>query len=535
MKTIAPFLLTLASLAPLPAQDRHIGPDTPTGSTGPARFVGPMLASFDREKAMEHIAFTDRFYREPGNDGFEAVVDRVLTTLRAHGFGEKEHLALEVIETRDAPGWSPVRATLSVLDEQGEATTLLAFGPDDDRNRTMLPTGAPGGTVEGRAVFDPDDVEEGTILITGSPPGFIARRVKAAGGIAILSARISGYNRDTSGKDRHLDAIIYGRVRGGNDLMVGQISLRVHDKLRALAKEGPVRLRFEAEVKKTPRKLRTVVATFVGHSEPNTVVPIAGHIQEPGAVDNASGVGGLLEAVCALTRAIDSGEIPRPRRSVAFVWGNEMEQSRVYLDHTKRTAIAAISADMIGASRAQTGAWPLLERDPDPGAQTLLPPDEHTPWGAGRVRDGMIHPNGLSLIARLALRDVARAVGGWETREHPWEGGSDHDIFIRSGVPAVLLWCFTDFAYHTSLDRLSHVDPEVTRRMATVIVATALSIADPADGDLDRYRAAVELDRKLRVGAAEGVENESLVLDWKKWFEGVDAWLVEHLSPDQSR
>ncbi len=535
MKKLAAITLGILAVSALTAADRHVGPRTPDGDAGPARFVAPLLAGFDREKAMEHIVFADQFYREPGNDGFEAVVDRVLATLREIGFGEKEHLALEVVETRETPGWSPVRATLSLLSDDGTSTPLLAFGPGDDRNRTMLPTGVQSGTAEGEVVFVLEDVKPGTILVTGSPPGSVGRQAAGAGAVAVLSARISDYNRDPSGAERHLDAILYGRVGRENDLLVGQISLRVHDRIRTLAKEGKVRLRFEAETKQTPRKLRTVVATILGRAEPDRVVAIAGHIQEPGAVDNASGVGGLLEAACTLARAIDEGTISRPRRSISFVWGNEMEQSRVFLEHTKRTVIAGISADMIGASREQTGAWPLLERDPDPGAKTLLPPDEHTPWGAGQVRDGMIRPNGLSLVSRLALRDVARAVGGWETREHPWEGGSDHDIFLDRGIPAVLLWCFTDFAYHTSLDRLEHVDPEVTRRLATVIVATALSITDPVEKDLERYREAIALDRELRVGAAQEAENPDLAKEWESWYAGVEAWLVENLGGEKGK
>ncbi len=186
---------------------------------------------------------------------------------------------------------------------------------------------------------------------------------------------------------------------------------------------------------------------------------------------------------------------------------------------------------MIGASRQKTGALPLLERDPDPGALRVLPPDAHTPWGAGRVREDAILPSGVSLIARTALRDVADRVGGWETREHPYEGGSDHDIFLRAKVPAILFWCFTDFAYHTSLDRLDHVDPEVMRRLAATILATALAIADPAAGDLDRYRAGLALDAETRLGAVAGAaelsdkERARSTELWKAWFTGVESWL----------
>ncbi len=526
---------------PATPPDLHIGPATPPGGAGPAAWVGPIHAAFDPDRALEHVAFVDRFHREPGNPGFEAVLDRVIRTLRAAGFSEEGERTLEIVETRECEGWSPVRARLTHLGEErkGEDEVLLAFDADDDRHRTMLPTGARGGVVEGRVVFSTEAVEPGTILVTGEPMTMAAARAHRRGALAVLGIRLESYHQDPAGGDRHLDAIVYSRVRGSTPLPVGRISMRVHDRLRALATDGPVRVRWEAEVARSPRKLRTVIATITGAIEPDRVVAIAGHVQEPGAVDNASGVGGLLEAAVTVSALIEAGTLPRPARSVAFIWGNEMEQSRVYLDHlgregSTRTALAAISADMIGASRAATGAWPLLERDPDPGAIELLPPDAHTPWGAARVRRDSIRPNGLSLVARLALRDVARAVGGWETREHPYEGGSDHDIFLREGTPAILFWCFTDFAYHTSLDRLSHVDPVVMRRLATAIVATAWSLAHPGPEDLPRYREALALDRELRLGAARGAEREELAAMWEEWFAGAADWLERECRPPTS-
>jgi len=87
---------------------------------------------------------------------------------------------------------------------------------------------------------------------------------------------------------------------------------------------------------------------------------------------------------------------------------------------------AAIAADMTGESESATGAIALLERPPDPGAITLLDPDEHTPWGAARVDERSLKPSGLALVARSALVDVGQLVSGWKTREHPFEGGSDH-------------------------------------------------------------------------------------------------------------
>jgi hypothetical protein len=136
-----------------------------------------------------------------------------------------------------------------------------------------------------------------------------------------------------------------------------------------------------------------------------------------------------------------------------------------------------------------------------------------------------VKPNGLAVIARTALHDVARRVGGWPTSENPWEGGSDHDVFLRSDVPAVLLWHFTDFTYHTGLDRLEMLDGEELRRTCVAVMALALAVVDAQPADLDRYLASLELERALRVQAARTAEREDVVEDWDAWSLGAAEWL----------
>ena len=282
------------------------------------------------------------------------------------------------------------------------------------------------------------------------------------------------------------------------------------------------------------RPLRTLCATVRGAEAPQEAVVIASHVQEPGACDNASGVAGLLEGARALAELLKAGELTRPRRSLVFLWGDEFRQSEAWLEATERRAVGAISSDMTGQSKQKTGAIALLERTPDPGALVPLPPDEHTLWGAGAVDEQDMIPNGLAIMARCAMADVARAAGGWETAEHPWEGGSDHDIFLDRGIPALLIWHFTDFAYHTSLDRLEHVDLEEVRRTGVAIMATGLALADSRPGDLERYLLTLDRERSLRVAAALEAEDAATAEAWEKWSTGARLWLrVQCLNLEQ--
>ena len=256
-------------------------------------------------------------------------------------------------------------------------------------------------------------------------------------------------------------------------------------------------------------------------------VAISSHVNEPGAGDNASGVVGMQEAAHALAAAIRSGAIPRPARSIVFIWGDEFRMTESWLAAGLRKTIVGISADMLGQSQNRTGAIALLERGPDPGAVRTLLPDVHTPWGAGEVDPATLVPNGLAVVARCAMVDVGVHAGGWVTRDHPWEGGSDHDIYLARGIPSMLIWHFTDFTYHSNLDRMEMIDLDELRHSCCAVLAAALAIADPLPTDLERYLASLDLEREVRIQAALGADDEELVQSWEDWCTGARHWLRE--------
>jgi hypothetical protein len=180
---------------------------------------------------------------------------------------------------------------------------------------------------------------------------------------------------------------------------------------------------------------------------------------------------------------------------------------------------------MVGESRRETGALPLLERYPDPGAVEAIPPDQHSLWGARDVEpEWLERPNGLALIGRCAMADVSLVSGGWETSENPYEGGTDHERFIQHGVPAILFWHFTDFAFNTSLDRIDMVDGEEMRRMSVAAVAAALAVAAPRASDLDRYLESNLDEYHLRAEAADAAGKPEMKEAWELWCTGVRHW-----------
>ena len=63
------------------------------------------------------------------------------------------------------------------------------------------------------------------------------------------------------------------------------------------------------------------------------------------------------------------------------------------------------------------------------------------------------------------------------------------------------------------------------------VMATALAVADPAPGDLERYLESNELERSLRVRAAEAAQEDGVASKWNAWCEGAAAWLRDLCAP----
>ena len=97
--------------------------------------------------------------------------------------------------------------------------------------------------------------------------------------------------------------------------------------------------------------------------------------------------------------------------------------------------------------------------------------------------------------------------------------------YLERGIPAVLVWHFPDFAYHTSLDRLEHVDAEEMHRTGVAITTAALAIADARPTDFDRYVRSLRGEVDMRLSACVEAGDDATAQLWKDWFTGARLWL----------
>src|SRR6185295_2839030 len=137
------------AVAPAAGVFKHAGPSVAAGGSGPARFALLCWEAFDAERALQLAEYVDRFWREPGNFGYEAVLARLQEELTGLRFGEDPTRTLQWIETPLAdPAWTPLAGKLVLRTQSGERV-LHAFAEPEGRDRLMLPVNAPSADVEG--------------------------------------------------------------------------------------------------------------------------------------------------------------------------------------------------------------------------------------------------------------------------------------------------------------------------------------------------------------------------------------------------
>ncbi|NNE68779.1 MAG: M28 family peptidase [Rhodothermales bacterium] len=316
------------------------------------------------------------------------------------------------------------------------------------------------------------------------------------------------------------------------------LSYAAQAELRQALAAGDVTLNVTTDVAWTPdAEELTVVAHIQGETLPDEQFVFSAHIQEPGANDNASGVGAQLEMARVAAELVRQGVVSLDR-SLVFLWGQEIRSTARYIqqDSTRATGIKwGISLDMVGENTEITGGTFLVEKMPDPSAVWTRGDDSHTEWGGRPLTLEEMMPHYLNDYILNRARETAQD-SPWLVGANPYEGGSDHVPFLRADIPSVLLWHFTDQFYHTDQDRIDKVSAEELARVGRTALVAALGLlsadATSTTGILQEVERAAE-DR-LRVEALLGRSAVAEGASIESQLEIIDAWTDWYLAAFQS-
>ena len=245
---------------------------------------------------------------------------------------------------------------------------------------------------------------------------------------------------------------------------------RQGEMLRTLLRQGTVCVRAEINSRVYDGAFHSATGVILGAGEPEKEILFVSHLYEPGANDNASGVGVGLELARSLNAAIAQGVVPRPRRSIRFLFNWEGYGLYAWLArHAERVPdlLGGLNIDEIGVDQAK-GASVLH----------LFMPPASNPSCTGH------------LLAHLCAEILSPGIR--------WKAVSDRAEIINDTISSdpnldVPLPCLIQYPsrnYHSSADRLGTLSAEVMERIG-LVSATQLYFLAASDAKAARWLAHV--------------------------------------------
>ncbi len=301
-----------------------------------------------------------------------------------------------------------------------------------------------------------------------------------------------------------------GKQKSTFGFALSVIQTRELEALLANGEKVVVRARVRAEVR-VPGYHYGVTATFPGSTYPEEEIVLTCHLDHPspGAHDNNSGCGALLEIGRALKALTDDNSIERPKRTLRFywtphIWGADM----LYAAHPEllKRAVANINVDCVGIDQTKVSS----------ALSIVLPPYSRASFL------GDIFANLLNYVTLCNNNQMKHVPYGPEMKDQdgsgnvfngrlfPYVGLSDHEFFNAGtvGVPGVMMIDLPFVGHHTQKDELSALDPTQLKRAAFLAATAAYTIAAagpkeaPAIIDEIYYRGRMRLETEMKLAAA---------------------------------
>lgn len=528
---------------------------TQNGKNSSDEYLKILNEEITGDLAFETTAFVEQYWRVVGNTGFNKSIYWVADYLEKAGYvNEDEATEDDILTYRiekrplKKPTWESVDATVIVV---GDEASLL----EHDTNRNMIAlnsfsTSEEGVTAEVVHVDDMKKLEsyevKGKIVFAETHPSRIFKQVVSEkGALGIITYNNPSYlqpeKNKTSIQFRSIPLDTISKSWGI------ALSYQAKEKLKASLAKGKTELNVRIKTNIYPSEELTIVADIKGSELPDERLVFSAHVQEPGANDNASGVGAALEMATVTAKLLKEGKFI-PKRTLTYLWGDEIISTRRYVqdDSLRAKNIKwGISLDMVGEDTEKTGGSFLIEKMPDPSAIWTRGNDKHTEWGGRPLKKEDMTPHYLNDFVIKKFKEQGK-IANWKVNSNPYEGGSDHVPFLRGNIPSVLFWHFTDQFYHTDNDRIDKVSKVTLKNVSVGSLAIAFELLNSDENTAtsilkDIEHAAIarlneELHQsKLAIDNGETLESQiDIIKTWEDWYLKTSNSVIDMLEDQPS-
>jgi aminopeptidase YwaD len=367
--------------------------------------------------------------------------------------------------------------------------------------------------------IDPKNYEgesvEGKIVLTNGPASRVMRLAvweRKAAGVIFYRTEDAIEHPDLIGT---VQLVPWTGPNGEVPTFTFSVSYRTGHELKQRLAVGEKLTAFaEVEVNTGPGEYPEVRAEIPGTDPSLPVVLVYAHdnSRNTGGANNLTGVGCTLEVARLLNNLIATGVLPRPRRTIRFMWGSE-HYGITYHFHNNpddlKNILAMVNIDMIGYNQQSARAVFHLYRSPSSNPSFI---DDIVQSFVDRVgaENSIAIRNSRFLSVRPTegfLDPIFAPTGSTEqfhyTIESFW-GPSDHEDAQTLGINAILLNDFPDVFLGTQQDTPDIAgDPTQMRRGVVIAASSTYFLASAQSSDVPRLLHNAVTKAKMRLAARE--------------------------------
>lgn len=514
-----------------------------------------LAAETSGEEAKRNLDFVTLQHRMRSGTQFDAATDHILKKLESYGLDavstvefnadgrtmygtqrarplwEVEFAELWEVKKDASADARPVRVR-RLADWQAVPLSLAQDSLSGEASGVLIDIGA--GTAD--ADFAGKNLR-GKLVLTSSQPGAVVERaVGQLGAVGIVSyapnQRSAWWKEDARlVRWGHLSSfpktksfafmVSLGEARKLQQRMQLGEEILLQANVTARHREGKYRF-AEAAILGDDRLLRSEEIVFTCHLD---------H-PRPGANDNASGCVSILEVARTLQTLINRDILPRPKRTIRFLWPAEIEGSIMFLaEHDDVSRLKAnIHMDMVGGGPVTKSLFRISG-----GPMSLPTFISDIGFEIGHFVNAQTEA--FSGGADVAFPLIA-AEGGKEPLMAMMEGldmGSDHDVFREGSfrIPGLYLHDWPDRYIHTNFDLAANIDPTKLKRAAFIGAVTAVILANLGSDDAADILALLRrnaLQRSADLVERLAVLNDSDVADVARIHFDVERAKIDNLA-----
>lgn len=442
------------------------------------------------EKAHETVKQITQFYRSPGSQGYHAATNIIADMLRKNGFADLEVTRYPIdgeveVNNRVFPlSWEPYDAKVRIINPIQEDIVDFDIAPSTlawwsaptpvagiDAEVIDVGTGEHESDYEGKALSG----KVVYIRTTDRPEGwtYASSLALQKGAIGILT----DYFLYPMPPDRVQEDVpnsvqllrLGANNHGKYQAWACSVNYEVGKKLDELLKIGPVTIHAEINCKSFKGEGQNLLATIQGSDLKHESVFFLSHTStgtRPGA-NCAAGVALSAEVAMTLKHLVDTNQIPRPRRSIKFLFVNEGLGSQVYIG-SHMDELPSIKASFCfcsaGNHQHKTKSILVFSKNPDSVPSFL---NDFYEWVMDQA------PKDKYWVGREEWN--MSSVVFEQVPYTPW---SDNSAWAAYGIPSGLVMSWPDINFHSQLLTADTIDPKVIKRGGITSAIAAYEIAN---------------------------------------------------------